>query len=487
MSRRPSVTNIFPIALQPAPKPEESKTRRKSVAVKPNDDSKSREKRKTSEERKPTAPIIVPPARRVSTAVTPLAQLEYEANRLKASRQHEPNLVGLPEKFRQKSCVTAPNLLEVNIPEKHRAISKSRSPSKTEMNSFTTKLQLMEPPQNNRKTSTNPDDVKKLHSLLKESYNSKKDFEMAFQPRKAGDSVKSRDSGMSSSSAEADENVVEEWRPKWQRNKAGSAQGEIKSIKGICFMENGKVAVTEEKNSRIQIFDRKRGEPIKLLDGSSTTRKMQPVGICQLPGRSFLAPTDMKRIVYFEPFIHGICEEKILEKHSHLHGLAVNSKEHLFLTDLEKKRVYTYDISGTQILTFKPDDFLRPDYVAVSEEYSMVFVSDSEQGCVYMLNMDGELLNKIGRQGSEQERLIYPLGVCCQPNGKLIVADRAQHRISTYDFRARCYEHLLTQDDLLYNPTCIATDGNKYLAVAEENHDFRLDEYKLKMLYKYRR
>jgi len=482
MNQRPSLANIVPIEHvkhSAAPRPQQLMSRNRSVPNLTDDDHKPNGKRESPEEpARPTSPA--PPVRGVPQGPPKVIQ--------RISKQR------IPPRFQSKSAIEQSTSSELHTEGTRR--NTTAVISRSDLNAVQAAIKNSEANAANRQASTTSKaDVRRLHSRLRNSYKGKSTFEMTFQARRRDDSKKSQDfantqetmksvdSGIFST-PEDDESAGDQWRVKWLQDKAGSAVGEIRGVKGICFVDDEKVAIAEEKNARIQIFDKRRGKSFTVVEDPFPVRRMKLGGVCQLPYRRFLAATDRQGVVYFEPTVEGVTEWKTFEKQIHLHGIAVNSREHLILTDLQKKRVYSYDISGKRILKFKPDDFIRPDYVAVSEEYSMVFVSDSEQGCVYMLSMDGKLLNKIGRQGTEQERLIYPLGVCCQQNGKLIVADRVQHRISTYDFRAQCYEHLFTRDDLLYNPTCIATDGDKYLAVAEENHDFKVDEYKLKMLYK---
>src|SRR6218665_65905 len=481
MNQRPSLANIVPIehVKDSAPKrPQELTSRNRSVQNLANDDHKPKGKRgRSAEPARPTSPK--PPVRGVPQG-PPKVISEISEQRI-------------PPRFQSKSAIEHSSPSEFTT--KRTRKNKTAVISRPYLNAIQAAIKKSEANAASRQAvTTSRYKMRGLNSLLRKSYKGESIF-WTFQSTRRDDSTRSQvfpntketltsvDSGIVST-PEDEETVGEHWRVKWKKDKSGSAPDEILGIKGLCFVDDDRMAITEEKNARIQIFDKRKGNSFQIVQHQCPVRRMKLGGVCQLPYRNFLAATDRQGVVYFEPTAGGVMEWRTFQKQIHLHGIAVNSRAHLILTDLQKKRVYSYDISGKRILKFKPDDFLRPDYVAVSEEYSMVFVSDSEQGCVYMLSMDGELLNKIGRQGSEQERLIYPLGVCCQQNGKLIVADRAQHRISTYDFRARCYEHLLTQDDLLYNPTCIATDGGKYLAVAEENHDFKVDEYKLKMFYK---
>lgn len=495
MERRKSLAKLFPgIDLDPKLLKEPGRSDRRTSTVARPQETMANEKRSSSAERTPKPQDIGPPMRRVSTAVTPLMQAEAAKKRPGAEKSLALGGISpLPMKYRHSTAVP-PRLSELDeFGKQDGGTSGSRK------NIVLSKTQIIEALNEIKRTGGNgpstdatpiglpiisDEDAKKLQSSLKKSYENKEIFKMVFQPRKKGDTVRSHDSGVCP--FDDDESVVECWKPRWCKNRAGSGPDEIKSIKGICFTMDNSVAISEDKNARIQIFDRKSGNSVKILRERDHVNLVRPAGICQLRDKNFLAIADQKRVVYMEPSDRAACEYKVFENQEHLHGIAVNRRQQLIVTDKIKKKAYLYELDGKRILKFNATDFLTPNYVTVSDEYSLAFVSDSDQSCIYVLSMDGDVLHKIGKEGDNNQKLVYPMGVCCLQNGKLVVADRGQHRVLTYDFRARCSEHLLTQEDLLKNPTCIASDGYKYMAVAEEGHDYKVNEYGLKLFTKYR-
>lgn len=494
MERRKSLAKLFPeVELVPKPSRKPGSDRKTSTVAPPEELAKAKDKRSNSAERSPNPQEIVPPMRRASTAITPLMHLDEEyKKRQRAQKGLAPGGASpLHPKYRHSTAVP-PRLSELDEFRKQDSGSgKKNAISKTQLMSLLSEIKETgatgpsnETPIRDEEKTISEEDAKKLHLSLRKSFENKEIFKMVFQPRKKGDTVRSHDSGVCP--FDDDESVVECWKQRWRKTNAGSGPDEIKSIKGLCFTMDNSVAVSEDKSARIQIFDRKNGDSVRILREGGHVNLVRPAGICQLRDKNFLAIADQKRVVYMEPSDRTACEFKVFERQEHLHGIAVNTRQQLIVTDKIKKRAYLYELDGKRILRFNATDFVTPNYVTVSDEYSLAFVSDSDQRCIYVLNMDGEVLHKIGKEGDNNEKLIYPMGVCCLQNGKLAVADRGQHRVLTYDFRARCYEHLLTQEDLLRNPTCIASDGYKYMAVAEEGHDYKVNEYGLKLFTKFR-
>lgn len=344
-------------------------------------------------------------------------------------------------------------------------------------------------------------DVKQLHSILRSEYEKEKHFKLTegSNPIRKNVSAKSLTSSSDDNEQAGSLYGGGVWREKWRAEKAGDGAGEIRCIRGMCFTDSGELAVSEEKNSRVQIFNSVDGRSLKILktegqgqgQGSSVVgRRMQPAGIALMPQRGLLAVADLNRVVFFDPSYNGHWNtEAHLKNKTNLHGMAVNARGNLILTDVgTKPSVGLYETEGKLVREFKAD-FKKPLNVTVSHEYAIIFVSDSELGCVYLFDQEGRLLSKIGQYGSDTSggRLVYPQGLCCLSNGQLVVADRAQHRLPVYDVRNRSVEHLLTEDDGIKNPVSVAVVADKYLAVSEENYDFKVNEYKLKMFRRKRR
>lgn len=335
-------------------------------------------------------------------------------------------------------------------------------------------------------------DVGKIQTELKLEFEAEKNFQASYRQRR--ESISSLVSlnplmclgppaAVSAASKEYLPLGETEVRELWRIQSAGEAKGEIRAIRGMCFTASGQLAVTEEKNSRVQIFNASDGRSLRVLKETSFIRRMQPAGICLIPGKPILAVADLNRVVFLDHEYNGQWSTEVIVKNkTNLTGVAAINRGALVLTDNGiKSSVGLFEPDGRVIREFQVD-FERPQGVTVSHELGITFVSDSTVGCVYLFDHDGRLISRIGQTGCDLVRLIYPQGLCCLSSGTcLLVADRAQHRLVVFDVRNHAVDHLITTDDKLYSPICLASSRNKYLAISEENQDFKLNEYELKM------
>ena len=149
--------------------------------------------------------------------------------------------------------------------------------------------------------------------------------------------------------------------------------------------------------------------------------------------------------------------------------------------------------SGGRIIRDYKGDFKKPSYVSWNDEYEIAAVSDSDQHCVYLYDVNGHLINKFGQlpklangvnQSPEDEAistLVYPSGICWLTEGRILVADRAENRVVLYDMRNMAAEVVLSEANGLKQPVALATNLRNRIVVTEEFYDFEVDKYRLKM------
>jgi hypothetical protein len=152
-----------------------------------------------------------------------------------------------------------------------------------------------------------------------------------------------------------------------------------------------------------------------------------------------------------------------------------------------RSSVGLYENNGDPIVMFK-GEFRSPSFLAWNEEYEIAAVSDAEQQCVLLYDINGRLIKKFGRQGAlGNENLIetplgVPAGICWMDENQLLIADRGEHRVSALDFRNFSMTEILSaeQHQLKY-PVSLATNRRNRIVLTEEFYDFGKNVYKLKV------
>ena len=115
------------------------------------------------------------------------------------------------------------------------------------------------------------------------------------------------------------------------------------------------------------------------------------------------------------------------------YDVAVGGGGRVFVSDLAKRDVLILDLANYQVRHFerpKHDElyFESPMALAVGRE-DMVYVSDNQQGRVYLFGADLRLHKVIG-----QGRLTRPVGLACdRERDRLYVADAGSHQVVVYD------------------------------------------------------
>ena len=83
------------------------------------------------------------------------------------------------------------------------------------------------------------------------------------------------------------------------------------------------------------------------------------------------------------------------------------------------------------MLMFGSDHLCRPGYLGFMrvKHHTYVVISDSGHNCIKVCNLAGDVKKIYGHVGSGDAQLRCPAGLCVDPNGKIIVADRVNKRI----------------------------------------------------------
>jgi peptidylamidoglycolate lyase len=123
------------------------------------------------------------------------------------------------------------------------------------------------------------------------------------------------------------------------------------------------------------------------------------------------------------------------------HGLTVDPRGHLWLTDVALHQVFELDASGRVLLVLgeagvpgnDATHFNMPTDVAVAEDGTF-FVSDGYGNArVVRFGADGSFQTAWGEPGSAPGQFSVPHGISLGPDGNVYVADRGNARVQIFD------------------------------------------------------
>jgi len=232
---------------------------------------------------------------------------------------------------------------------------------------------------------------------------------------------------------------------------------------GVAVSPSGdRIYVTESDGDRsVKVFDAK-GNPVATLKPPKDKSDHQPVYLALEPqsgdvyvsdrpsGAIFIYTRDGKFARVFKP-------QPPIKGWQPL-GLAFGPKGDLWVIDLSPPlhRIEVYGLDGTLKKTLgKPDQFNFPNMVAFDARDN-VYVTDSNNGRVVVLDQSGKQLATINRGVSDGD-LGLPRGVAIDDTGRLFVVDATDHSVQVY----------LVGTDTNARPTYVGAIGEEGLQEGE--------------------
>ncbi|XP_035699733.1 tripartite motif-containing protein 2-like [Branchiostoma floridae] len=255
--------------------------------------------------------------------------------------------------------------------------------------------------------------------------------------------------------------------------KEGSGVGELKDPTGVAVDKDGNLAVVEQVNKRVQIFDANTGHSLKYfpIEGEypfDIAVKRNGQFILTSWGENYGAryySQEGERLNTFKPDCM-------------IHALGV--------TAMEDGRMVVAGGTQKSCLLLKPDGSLireigmgllqNPCFIAVNESHDLLLVTDNRLHKVFVFDLDGEFKFSFGEEGQGEGQFQGPSGITLDQAGNIIVVNYDDGRVQVFG------------PDGMYIRTVATVKGGKpygillthdgYIAVAcYEGHCIKLYRY----------
>ena len=112
-------------------------------------------------------------------------------------------------------------------------------------------------------------------------------------------------------------------------------------------------------------------------------------------------------------------------------GIAVHNNK-VYVADSGNSHIAVFQTDGQFCFTFGSEEFEGILDISISAD-DHVLISNWSNEAVHIFTLDGEYINKFGRQGYYKTPLNYPYCLTTGSNGCTLVAEYYNHRVSVFD------------------------------------------------------
>ena len=160
-------------------------------------------------------------------------------------------------------------------------------------------------------------------------------------------------------------------------------------------------------------------------------------------------------------------------------GVAVDGEWNILVIEGYNNRIQKFTPEG-QFLTAVdakgkgPLQFDYPSDIAFNAANKKVYVADSLNHCIKVLNSDLTFSRSFGKRGNGKGQFGYPRGIACDSTGKVYVVDRDNHRVQVFTAEGKFLKMIGRQGGgrgELSKPVGVNIDSNNMVYVSEwDNH-----------------
>ena len=268
-------------------------------------------------------------------------------------------------------------------------------------------------------------------------------------------------------------------KPVLSFGKYGSGDGMLKYPRGVAVSSRDEIAVADQSNHRVQIFN-SNGDFIRSFgrQGSNQGEFQNPFGIAfDKDGKIFVTDFTNHRVQIFnaEDTYMGMFGGKgsLDSQLSYPWGLSLDSQGNIIVADSGNKLIKIFSPDGNFLTKIgRPGSFSGPAHCVQCGEY--LIVSHSNDHSIQVFSSEGEYKYKFGKKGGGDGELNCPRFLSVTKSGLLMVCDQGNHRIQVFELNGKFVGKFGTRGSNLgefENPWSLAVLSNNQIVVCDKDND----------------
>ncbi|MEN8247287.1 MAG: 6-bladed beta-propeller [Bacteroidota bacterium] len=211
------------------------------------------------------------------------------------------------------------------------------------------------------------------------------------------------------------------------------------------------------------------------------------VGLCELPGKGFLVTDSRNNTIYFI-FSDGK-SASILNDSLKLNqptGIAyLESKKEIWVLETKNHQISILNLQGEKVRTIglrgvSAGEFNYPTHIWIDEN-EMVYIVDSMNFRIQIFDKDGKWVYMFGEAGDATGYFARPKGIATDSHGNIYVADALFHTIQIFNKAGQLLYNFGKQGREpgdFWMPTGIYIDKNDFIYVAD-SYNARVQVFQL--------
>ena len=267
--------------------------------------------------------------------------------------------------------------------------------------------------------------------------------------------------------------------------KEGSGEGMFKNPKQVAVNDRGEIAVADNENHRVQLFD-SNGAYLRSFGrlGQNAGEFTFPRGIAINKDRNiFVAENTDQRVQIFSwegRHLGSLWDPGRLDSVVSLRcGLSLDSTGNVIVADTGNRLIRIFTPDGKFVMKIGGQGSLNgPIHCVQCGEYFIV--SDSSEHCIKVFNREGDFQYKFGKKGEGDGEFNYPRCLSVTQSKHLLVCDEGNHRIQVFELDGNFIGKFGKEGVKLgefCSPYAVAVGNNDQIVVSEEqNHRIQIFE-----------
>jgi DNA-binding beta-propeller fold protein YncE len=254
--------------------------------------------------------------------------------------------------------------------------------------------------------------------------------------------------------------------------KSGSGKKEFKTPLDILIKDD-RVYVLDSGNARVQVFNLKGNYLYDFGQVGTDDGKLYCPNSFSFDkdGNLWISESCLGRVQVFDK--NGKFIKKVLDRFAPI-GVVERYKDYMLISNLEDNKIYILDLDG-KIINKIGDDISSPTYfpqgVQVLSDGKIV-VANSGTSTISIFDENGNFLKSFSSFGAAPGKIQYPLGVAVNSKDEIFVLDSGSHVVEVYDKDGkylRSFGRMGGGDGEFMYPLSITIGSDKWSYVTDYN------------------